>query len=238
LEISFKYFYFVKKSTFNIKLTAMKSFKISSTSQILLLLSVSSLLMFFGRWVGTGSRYYVYLDWNLFLAWVPLWVAQILTHTHQKHRFSTPSLALGSVVWLLFFPNAPYLITDLIHLKNSPESLIWYDAIMHFLFAFSGVLTGLYSMLVVHRLLAKQYSTGQAWVAMVVATVASSYGVFLGRFGRWNTWDVLTNPLQLIKYSLLQLQNAHAVQVTIAFSFATIVMYVSFYLVQKRVEAA
>jgi uncharacterized membrane protein len=215
----------------------MKFLKLTQTSQVLALLSVVSIVMFAGRWIGTGERYYVYLDWNLFLAWIPLWVVQIIANIHQKSPLKLHTLALGLVVWLLFFPNAPYLITDLIHLKNSPDNLIWYDALLHFSFAFSGTLVGLYSMLLAHRLVIKHWGETLGWASVLAASVASSYGIFLGRVGRWNSWDVLSNPLQLVKYSILQLQNTHALQLTFVFSIVTVGMYVAFYGLQKRLDS-
>jgi uncharacterized membrane protein len=208
--------------------------KFSSTTLVIGLLSVVCAILFLGRWAGTGERYYVYLDWNLFLAWIPLWIAQFLTVQYQSRPVNTLGLCLGFAAWLLFFPNSPYLITDLIHLKNSPDHLIWYDALMHFVFALTGLLAGIYSMVLVHRLIRPLVGVKRSWVVMAGATVASSYGLFLGRVGRWNSWDIVNHPIALLKYAVIQLKNHQAIQLTVVFSVALLMSYIAFYLFLTR----
>ncbi|MEZ4904022.1 MAG: DUF1361 domain-containing protein [Spirosomataceae bacterium] len=137
-------------------------------------------------------------------------------------------------LWLLFFPNSPYLITDLIHLKGSPDHLIWFDALMDFVFALAGLITGLYSLFKVHRLIEKIGNKPFAWLIVLGTLILSSYGVYLGRFGRWNSWDILHHPFSLIKYSIRGLQNPLALQLTLSFSFAMIVIYGAFWLYNHR----
>ena len=141
---------------------------------------------------------------------------------------------VGVGIWLLFFPNAPYLITDLIHLKAAPDHLIWYDALMSFSFALSGLLTGLYSLLKVHRLVEKIWNSLIAWVTVSGSLVLSSYGVYLGRFGRWNSWDIVTHPFSLVRYSVSNLHDPLAIKLTIAFSFAMLVIYGAFWLFRSK----
>ena len=93
------------------------------------------------------------LTWNLFLAWFPLGVVLVLRDLRQsgfKHRWL---LAGGLATWLAFLPNAPYIITDLFHIRNVDQPLLWFDTMALFVFALTGLLVGLYSILIVHRMI-------------------------------------------------------------------------------------
>jgi uncharacterized membrane protein len=105
------------------------------------------------------------------------------------------ALLLG---WLLFFPNAPYLITDLIHLKTRNDFPIWYDAIMLFSFAYTGLITGLYSLLILFDYLRNVLSKSVSVVVIFLLTFLSAYGVYMGRFLRWNSWDIVFSPQEIL----------------------------------------
>src|SRR5581483_11323407 len=88
-----------------------------------------------------------WLVWNLFLAWLPAlgaFAAYNLNHLPTRLRW-LPILGF-SVLWLLFLPNAPYLITDIIHLKPHPGVPLWYDLITLVTFAWTGSFLGLISL--------------------------------------------------------------------------------------------
>ena len=198
---------------------------------LLLLMSSLSLMILLGRFILARNIIGMMLVWNLFLAWIPLGVA-VMVEKLWRHRFIRKTgVAIGIIAWLLFFPNAPYLITDLIHLRASPEHMVWYDALMGFSFALSGLLTGFYSVLTIHRLIDKIWkNTTMAWLAICSSLMLSSYGIYLGRFGRWNSWDVLTNPFSLVKYCFYSLHEPLAIKTTIVFSFVMLTIYGVFWL--------
>lgn len=198
--------------------------------QLLGLLSSVSIVMIIGRVVAVENLGGIFLIWNLFLAWIPLGLAYLVEDLWRQRLIEKWGVMAGVGIWLLFFPNAPYLITDLIHLKAAPDHLIWYDALMSFSFALAGLLTGLYSLLKVHRLVEHIWNDFRAWVTISGCLVLSSYGVYLGRFGRWNSWDLITNPFSLVRYSLSNLQDPLAIKLTVAFSFAMLVIYGAFWL--------
>ena len=198
------------------------------------LLSSVSIVMVIGRVAGAENLGGIFLIWNLFLAWLPLGLAYLVGDMWRQRYIGRRGVIVGAGIWLLFFPNAPYLITDLIHLKAAPDHLIWYDALMSFSFALSGLLTGLYSLLKVHRLVEKIWNSLIAWVTVSGSLVLSSYGVYLGRFGRWNSWDIVTHPFSLVRYSVSNLHDPLAIKLTVAFSFAMLVIYGAFWLFTSK----
>lgn len=226
-QIRLFFVYFAKQSSFEMK---NKVF-------LLTLLSGMGTAMLAGRIAITGSWEHSGLFWNLFLAWLPLTCALITRHYWQHGRMNIYGLGAGFLLWLLLFPNAPYLITDLIHLKEVPDYLLWYDSLMSFSFALAGLLTGFYSVLIIHRLIEQCTNRGMAWVTMVGCLIISSYGVYLGRFGRWNSWDVLTNPFSLVRYSLSNLHNPVAIKLTLTFSLAMLIMYTAFWLYTLKTKS-
>ena len=142
----------------------------------------------------TGSDYYRFLVWNLFLAWVPLLLA-IAAYARARRRVDAVVVAL-LVAWLLFFPNAPYLLTDFIHLDEGPAPL-WYDALMLSAFAWTGLLLGFGSLYLVQAIVRRSLGATVAWICVVAALGLASAGVYVGRFIRLNSWDALLHPLRV-----------------------------------------
>ena len=165
----------------------------------LILVTVLCGFMLMLRMAHKENIQYMFFVWNLFLAWVPLIFAVAGTLTHSKWlKYSS------YIVWLLFLPNAPYIITDLIHLQQRCTGW-WYDSALFFVFAFAGLHAGLYSMKLVHEDLAVLFSPKTSWLVMGGVCVAVGYGLYLGRNLRLNSWDVVTAPSHVIsqlQYSL------------------------------------
>lgn len=137
-----------------------------------------------------------FLVWNLFLAWVPYVASLRFGRTVGPARI----MRIGwFVLWLAFLPNAPYIVTDLIHLQYRPPIPIWYDMIMLFAFACTGLTLGLLSLFEIQRALWQQFSARMAQGIVFMAIFLSGFGVWLGRFQRWNSWDILTNPHGLFR---------------------------------------
>jgi uncharacterized membrane protein len=142
----------------------------------------------------TGDAYYRFLVWNLILAWVPL-VLAMGAYGRARRRVDL-TVAVLLVPWLLFFPNAPYLLTDFIHLGEGPAPL-WYDALMLSAFAWTGLLLGFASLYLVQMILRRAFGTVVAWLGVVVALSLGSIGVYVGRFIRFNSWDALLHPIRV-----------------------------------------
>jgi uncharacterized membrane protein len=211
-------------------------FRRPSTTFILALLSGLCVCLLFVRISVLWSLGYIFLIWNLFLAWIPLWTVLLCGRAWQHQRIGKGGLLLGLAVWLLFFPNAPYLITDLVHLRGTSDATLWFDALLIFSFALAGLLTGLYSLLWVQRLVVRSWGAVWAWIGIPICLILAGYGVYLGRFGRWNSWDILSNPLGLVRYIVHSFVNPLAIQTTLAFSLVLLLTYAAFSLFSMRQE--
>lgn len=166
------------------------------------------------RYWRTGDLVFLFLVWNLFLAWIPVGLAGIAAAL--RHRPIVQAI-LGAW-WLLFFPNAPYLVTDLMHLGHLNGSLLWYDTLMFATFALTGLVLGYVSLRLIQGLVAYYLGAGGSWVFVVAALLLSSYGIYVGRFLRWNSWDLFTSPFSLVRDmagSLFELRT-----LTVTFSLA------------------
>jgi uncharacterized membrane protein len=146
-----------------------------------------------------------FLVWNLFLAWVPLVLALFVYDAYRRGR-SLLWLAPALVLWLLFLPNAPYIVTDFVHLSARTQAPLWFDGVELSAFAWTGMLLGFVSLYLVHAVLRDRFGAVAAWLVVLGVLALSSVGVYLGRVKRWNSWDLLTQPGQ----KLAELQ-AHAV---------------------------
>jgi uncharacterized membrane protein len=159
----------------------------------LLLASAFACAMYAVRVVYADSITYGYLVWNLFLAWIPFLAALWVYDRHRRGR-SGWSLAAPAALWLLFLPNAPYLVTDYIHLRSVADAPIWYDAMLVTAFAWTGLLLGFVSLYLVQVVVRDRVSAVAGWATVLAAVVLSSFGIYLGRFLRWNSWDAIANP--------------------------------------------
>lgn len=164
---------------------------------LLIVLAVSTLLavaLLAARIEYANRLNYLFLVWNLFLAWVPLGVAMVIDYRRSRGGASTPVFALLFAVWLVFFPNAPYILTDFVHLRLRPPVPLWYDALLLWAFAWNGLILGFTSLWLVQEELFHRIGTVGSRIAVAAVLAVSGFGVYLGRFGRWNSWDVLHRP--------------------------------------------
>ncbi len=162
----------------------------------LMVASALPVAMLFARILYTGQITYGFLVWNLFLAWLPLIFAYLTLRAFPHRRLTA---LLFAVSWLLFLPNAPYLVTDLMHLHRSGDNLILYDAVMLFTLALSGLMLGAVSLRWMELAVARRFGpwSGRSFVLIVLGL--TGFGIYLGRFLRWNSWDLITNPLSLLQ---------------------------------------
>src|SRR6185436_9690308 len=101
--------------------------------------------------------------------------------------------------WLIFFPNAPYIFTDLTHLMSRHSGHFWVDLVLILLFAWTGFLLGFLSLYLMQSLVARRLGGAAGWVFIAVVAGLSGFGIYVGRFLRWNSWDVLLNPVGLFR---------------------------------------
>lgn len=184
------------------------------------------------RVVYTREFNYLALGWNLFLAWLPLWFALAAYNVYKRSSRLSWLVVVGcAALWLLFFPNAPYLLTDIVHLRTSPGVPFWYDLIMVVGFAWTGLFLGLVSLYLMQSLVRLAAGGPASWVFALAVSALSGFGIYLGRFLRWNSWDVFLSPLSLLADIFERVRHPLAHYQTFAFSAMFSLFFVSAYFI-------
>lgn len=135
---------------------------------------------------------YLFLIWNIFLAGLP-WLFALFV---KRMRFQPFWRYLGAACWLLFFPNAPYILTDLVHL-NHTEGFDWYDTVLILGAGLAGLKFTYDSLsLIVNELKFSWPAIPEYfWNSLFLGLAA--FGIYLGRYLRFNSWDILQAPISL-----------------------------------------
>jgi uncharacterized membrane protein len=141
----------------------------------------------------SGNSFYESLVWNLLLAWIPFGFA-IYVYDGQRRGVGRLKLWAAGTIWLVFFPNAPYIVTDLKWLRTWTGAPIWYDVVLVATAAWCGLLLGFISLYLMQSVVQRALGSVRAWLFVLATLAVSSYGIYLGRFQRWNSWDVFTRP--------------------------------------------
>lgn len=184
------------------------------------------------RNLHTGNVNFRYLIWNLFLAWIPF-VLAILFYDGHRRGMGAAGLTLLGCLWLLFFPNAPYIVTDFVHLSRDPDpsAPFWFDAVTIASFATVGMLLGLGSLYLVQGVVRKTLGSTAAWVVAAAALALGSVGIYLGRFVRLNSWDFLTHPQSVLALVRLRLADPLGNPRLLAVTLGTTALLAAAYLV-------
>jgi uncharacterized membrane protein len=136
-----------------------------------------------------------FLIWNLFLAWIPVLFAAGFAAVHR--RVWLLPLGLG---WLAFLPNSPYLVTDLVHLGEGVE--LWRHVLQYGFAAWTGIMLGVVSMRLIHERIERDLGAIAGWMAVIVSIGLCAIGVVIGRFQRWSSWDLVTQPRAVVATTL------------------------------------
>jgi uncharacterized membrane protein len=184
------------------------------------------------RVVYTGNSFYEALVWNLFLAWIPFLLA-VHVYDSYKRGAGRAQLWTAGALWLVFFPNAPYIVTDFKYLRDWTGAPIWYDVVLVSAAAWCGLLLGFISLYLMQAVVRKAIGTVNAWLFVLAVLALSSFGIYLGRFQRWNSWDVFTSPGRMADSIWPHLAQPHehpkTVAVTILFTAFLGATYLVFY---------
>lgn len=167
---------------------------ISYRYKSLALLSVSigsTLVLLIIRMKLAHSDNYLFLVWNLFLAAIPYAITIYLVNLPKLKRIP---LLLIFAVWLLFLPNAPYILTDMWHLRYNQPHIFWLDILLISAFAFNGMMLFYFSVTDMKIILLKCLNQTKTRFILIFVFFTSAFGVYLGRFLRYNSWEILTNP--------------------------------------------
>jgi uncharacterized membrane protein len=195
--------------------------------------SAASVALVFARILSTGNLRYSFLVWNLFLAWLPLVFALLAcedfrTTSARNWRF----LSLAGA-WLLFFPNAPYIFTDLIHLTSFFYGHFWVDLTLILLCAITGLVLGFVSLYLMQSVVERMLGRSASWLFIVAVAALSGFGIYLGRFMRFNSWDVVFRPRQVYHgighWVANPLANANSLAFPILFGTFLFVSYLMLY---------
>ena len=166
-----------------------------SFSKILLAFFAFIGLMITARVIYSGEYRFIFLIWNLFLAWIPFIISTSFKRIqHIKWR----KQSFVFFIWFLFFPNALYIVTDLIHLDIESTVPKWYDALLLFSSSITGLLMAFVSLLRMEKFLLLKFNNKMVNMMILVILFFGAFGVYLGRFLRWNSWDIISNPFGLV----------------------------------------
>jgi uncharacterized membrane protein len=196
--------------------------------------SMMSLALLAARIVYTGGFNYRFLAWNLFLAWIPLFAALLVWWLDQGRRKFWLPVALLSLTWLLFFPNAPYIVTDFQHLTPRQNVPLWFDLVMILSFAWNGLTVGFVSLRIMQQFAQRYTGSVGGWILAIGTLTISGFGIYIGRFLRWNTWDIVTNPHPLLQDIFVRMVDPfgypRTIGVTVLYSSFLILAYVTLWL--------
>tara|TARA_R110000868_G_scaffold87807_2_gene245194 strand:- start:1343 stop:2020 length:678 start_codon:yes stop_codon:yes gene_type:complete len=190
-----------------------------------LLLSISfAISLVFIRMKITNNHFYIFLIWNLFLAGIPY----IITQSMKNQVYLQSSKIFGYlcfIIWLLFLPNSPYIVTDLVHLENGNSNLVWFDLFLVFTFALNGLILGLLSMSDMFQIISFRYTKRVAFIITIIVSFLTGYGIYLGRFLRFNSWDIMIQPKSLFNQIVYSIYDPKMVLITFAFGSFILILF-------------
>ena len=193
--------------------------------------STWSIGIFAGRIIFSGNVSYGFMVWNLILAWLP-YVFSLTAALFDRRYRSGWALLIPGLLWLLFFPNGPYMITDLIHLEPRAPVPVWYDLILLITFAWTGCWLAVASLDTMQSIIRVRLGRAMSWLFVAVTLGLTGLGVYLGRFLNWNSWDVFLQPGDVFADILTRLahplDHLGAYGVTILFAAFLFVFYLAF----------
>ncbi len=205
--------------------------------------TVFSLLLVRARIAYSDTFRYTFLIWNLFLAWIPFMMAYLTYSLTLRRSVLYVMIPISAFLWLIFFPNAPYILTDFQHLSlNNGAAPLWFDVIMLIWCAWTGLLLGVVSLYLMHEIVKREFGRIVGWAFVLVVAALSSAGIYIGRFIRWNSWDVLRNPFGIATTLLDQAIDPSLRSIgfialyTAFFVFTYITLYTFGHLLQEQSE--
>ena len=202
--------------------------KINVPKQIITLL-ILFIILSTVRVLIFNSNYYVYLFWNIFLAVLPFIISLILLKFANNKKLTKPLLIIGGIFWLLLLPNAPYIVTDLIHLNRSRGAPLIYDVFLVFSCAWTGLLLGLYSISHIEKIIRLKYKAHTTAFIIAFIILLTSFGMYLGRFLRFNSWDIFSSsPLLFNKVTEIFAKPAEYEEAYIFTGLSFVFIYLSY----------
>jgi uncharacterized membrane protein len=215
------------------RLIDLHSFLYNQSFYPVLLSSLFSLALYAARVLYSGFwTVYANLVWNLVLAWVPYAFSVFAASLYRTFPKQWWLLVPPGFVWLAFFPNAPYIMTDFFHLALRPGVPLWYDVLLLAAFSWTGIFLAIASLRTMQVIISVYLGKALSWVFVAIALGLSGLGMYLGRFGRWNSWDLVFHPRSILadvaSQFLEPLENLRFFGFTILFTGFLLVCYLMF----------
>lgn len=155
------------------------------------------ILLVAARVVYSDSNRYTGLVWNLFLAWIPFMLAYVAHAVSWRRIWLYLIIPIIAFLWLIFFPNAPYMLTDLQDLaRRASDAPLWYDVLIVVWFSWTGMLLGVISLYLMQDIIFRTFGRAPGCIFVFVISGLSSFGIYIGRFVRLNSWDILQDPAE------------------------------------------
>ncbi len=201
------------------------------------------LILIRARIAVSDTYRYSFLVWNLFLAWIPFLIAYFTYGLSLRRNILMIIIPVSAFLWLIFFPNAPYILTDFQHLKwDNGSAPLWYDVIMLVWFSWTGLLLGIISLYLMHEMIRCEFGRWFGWAFVVIVSILSGAGIYIGRFVRWNSWDILQHPFGVATNLLDQAVDPSLRSIgfislyTLFFAFTYITLYAFGHLLQEQAD--
>lgn len=185
---------------------------------------------------------WLFIIWNVFLAVVPLYMALLSKHFFERRR--NVLFTLFSLLWLLFFPNAFYMLTDLKYLSDFPAEAwnslsVTLETTIQWLFlantvisVFCGVLCGLLSLFCMHRLFIKKWGRVKSIFILSAVFLLTAFGIYIGRFARLNSWDIM-RPRYIFE-KIMEVLTPFGFFFILLFTLLSAALYLLFYFVCRN----
>jgi uncharacterized membrane protein len=194
-----------------------------ASSFVILSLFVVAMVGF--RIVYTHTFMHVAILWNLLLAWTPFGLALLVS----RRAAAGISPWMLAALWLIVLPNAPYMLTDLRYIGASDRVPLMYDVVLLSAAAWTGLLLGFTSLFLMQAVARRLVGPATAWALVAGALMLSSFGIYLGRARRWNSWDVVTRPTPLALDAIHSLGDPRALLLTVLLTAFLLAGYLAVY---------
>jgi uncharacterized membrane protein len=200
------------------------------------LLSLLVVTMVCFRIVYTHTFAHIAILWNLVLAWTPFCMALLISR-RAAADMSSRVLVLPAALWLIVLPNAPYTLTDLKYVGAGSGIPVMYDVLLLSAAAWTGLLLGFTSLFLMQALARRVFGAAAAWALVGCALALSSFGIYLGRAHRWNSWDLLVRPAPLGADVAHSLSDPRALLLTVLLTAFLLAVYLAVYSLRTGASA-
>jgi uncharacterized membrane protein len=223
-------------------ISRLHRFLVSQSFYPIVLSAALALAIFIARVLVSGNRIvYANLVWNLLLAWIPYLFSMLAAAFHRLFPGRWWLLIIPGGIWLAFFPNAPYILTDFFHLTPRPAIPLWYDILLLISFSWTGIFLAVASLRTMQMLVNAYLGGVISWIFVALALGLGGLGIYLGRFERWNSWDLLAHPRSILHDITSRLtnplENLRFFIFTTLFTCLLLVCYLMFISMRHAAEA-